>query len=48
VHNQASRRFKHAVAVTGITEIYLPPFIKSWRKLDDGSVFIPRINKQIE
>lgn len=48
VHNQASRRFKNAVVVTGITEAYLPPFIKGWRKLQDGSIYLPRLNKQME
>jgi SAM-dependent methyltransferase len=48
VHNQASRRFKNAVVVMGVTEVFLPAFVKGWRKLDDGSIYIPRINREIE
>lgn len=47
VHNQASRRFKGMVAVTGITEVFLPAFVKGHRRLDDGSIYLPRVNRQI-
>jgi hypothetical protein len=48
VHNQASRRLKNTVAVTGLTEVYLPPFITGWRQLDDGSICLVRGNKRAE
>jgi hypothetical protein len=48
IHNQASRRLKNTVAVTGVSEIYLPPFIKGWRQLSDGTICLLRQNAQAE
>jgi len=48
VHNQASRRLKNSVVVMGVSEVFLPAFIKSYRRLEDGSIYIPRVNREIE
>lgn len=42
IHNQASRRFKNMVHISGTTEIHLPSFVKGWRKLADGTLVLLR------